>query len=222
MSDARGAFIRTENRLGPDHTIFTVPNSAPGPAVRLRSRYYQDILGLDAGQFVVLHSGSWWWKLQFGSIADVVKNWDDDAVLVFQGRLMNHLGDDASQPRMRISPAILPSGLLDYATSSAHVGLALYAASTANHREVGTASGKIALYMKNVLPVVTTAQPSLDWIEKEGCGVCVNDLSEIPAAVRRIRERYGQYCANVRRVYNERFDFRRAFEPVIERLERAR
>ena len=55
LSDARGAFIRNENRLGPDHAIFTVPNSAPGPAARLRSHYYQDILGLDADQLVVLH-----------------------------------------------------------------------------------------------------------------------------------------------------------------------
>ena len=222
LSDERGAYIREENHLGPDHLIFTVPNSAPGPAVRLRSHYYQDILDLDADRFVVLHSGSWWWRLQFASISDVVKDWDEDTVLVFQGRLMNHLGDDAPHAKMRVSPAVLPSALLDYATSSAHVGLALYAATTANHAQVGTASGKIALYMKNVLPVITTRQPSLEWVEQDGCGVCIDDLREIAGAVRRIRSRYDEYCANVRRVYDERWNFTRAFAPVLARVERGR
>ncbi len=222
LSDARGAYIRTENQLGADHEIFTVPNSAPGPAVRVRSHFYQDVLNLPPDRFLVLHSGSWWWQIHFSSIADVVRDWPADEELVFQGRLMKHFGNEEPPPRMHVSPAILPSGLLDYATSSAHVGLALYAATTANQSEIGTASGKIALYMKNTLPVVTTAQPSLSWIEEEGCGVCVQDVRDIAAAIARIRSRYDEYSANAARAYDRHFDFTTAFARVLERLDRGR
>jgi hypothetical protein len=219
LSEERAEFIRGENQLGAAHPMFVVPNSAPGPSVRLRSRYYQDALCLDSNQFVVLHSGSWWWRLQFGAVTDVTKDWDHDAVLVFQGRLQADV-EEGANPRVRFSQTILPSALLDYATSSAHVGLALYATSDVGHGRIGTASGKIALYMKNRLPVITTAQPSLEWIEREGCGVCVSDTAGIADAVRRVRSDYNEYCARIPRVYDARWNFARAFEPVMARLER--
>ena len=143
--------MRAENRLGAAHRVFVVPNSAPGPAARLRSHFYPDVLGLDASRFLVLHSGSWWWKLDFASVGDVAREWDEDTTLVFQGRLVDPQGLQ-SAARVRVSPAILPASLLDYATSSAHIGLALYQPTIANNREMGTASGKIALYMKNLPP----------------------------------------------------------------------
>jgi hypothetical protein len=219
LSEERAAFIRAENQLGDVHQMFVVPNSAPGPAMRLRSRYYQDALSLEPSQFVILHSGSWWWQRQFAAVTDVVRDWDGDAVLVFQGRLKSDSRRE-SDPRVRFSETILPSGLLDYATSSAHVGLALYSTADVGHGRIGTASGKIALYMKNMLPVITTAQPSLEWIEREGCGVCVTEISGIPEAVSRVKRDYDNYCARIPPVYEERWNFTRAFEPVMARFER--
>jgi hypothetical protein len=218
LSEARGEFVRRENRLGPAHQIYVVPNAAPGPAVRLPSRYYQDTLAIPADRFVVLHAGSWWWRDRFAAIEDIAKRWHDDAVLVFQGRMRDDSIVDPGDSHIRFSTAMLPSTLLDYATSSAHAGLALYDPATANHREVGTASGKIALYMKNALPVITTDQPSLRWIEREGCGVCISDLSQIGDAIRRIRADYAGYVQRVTRAYGEHFDFSRALAPVLERM----
>jgi hypothetical protein len=68
--------------------------------------------------------------------------------------------------------------------------------------------------------VITTAQPSLEWIEREGCGVCVSDTAGIADAVRRVRSDYNEYCARIPRVYDARWNFARAFEPVMARLER--
>jgi hypothetical protein len=220
LSAARGVLIREENRLPDDQPILVVPNSAPGPAERLPSHFFQDTLGIPFDTFVVLHAGSWWWKLEFGAVEEVARHWGPDVVLAFQGRLRDGaLAVPDHNPNIRFGSTLLPSTLLDYAVSSAHVGLALYDAKTANHREVGTASGKIALYMKNGLPVITTAQPSLAWIEREGCGVCINDVREIGAAVSRIREDYDGCVANVKRCYDQYFNFNRAFAPVLARLE---
>jgi hypothetical protein len=196
-----------------------VPNAAPGPAVRLRSHYYQDTLGIPCDAFVVLHAGSWWWRQRFGDVENIARDLDSDTVLAFQGRLIDRSLVTSEHPNLRFGSTILPSSLLDYAVSSAHIGLALYDTDSANHREVGTASGKIALYMKNALPVITTAQPSLAWIEREGCGVCIDDIHELGDAVRRIRGNYDSCVANVKRCYGKYFDFERAFAPVLTLLE---
>jgi len=74
LSGPRSAFIRDEDRLGPDHAILTVPNSAPGPARRLPSHYYQDVLGIPCSKRVLLHAGCWWCKLQFAEIDHVARD----------------------------------------------------------------------------------------------------------------------------------------------------
>lgn len=219
LTDERAAFIRTENALGAGHRIFTVPNSVPGPAVRLPSHYYQDTLGIAPEQCILLHAGSWWWKLGFAEIEDVVRGWQAHHVLVFQGRLLRHFAEPAPHPRLRFSPTVLPAELLDYAVSSADIGLALYDTQIVNNRLMGAASGKVTLYMKNALPVIVTAHSSFDWVEREGCGVLVGSLAELEAAVTRILGDYERYVSNVTRYYAEHLDFRRTFAPVLARLD---
>lgn len=218
LSEERAAFIREENRLGDGHPIYVVPNAAPGPARRLESHYYQDTLAIPRDARVVLHAGSWWWKRTFGDLERVPQRWSASTVLVFQGRLSNHLGPVATGDSLRVSSTILPGGLVDYAVSSAHIGLAVYDTATANNRRMGTASGKVLRYLKNALPVIVTRHPSFDWIESEGCGVCIDRLDDIEQAVERIWRRYGAYVSAVTHFYDAHLDFERTFEPVVARL----
>lgn len=218
LSDERADFIRRENRLGAGHQIFIVPNAGPGPARRLNSHYYQDTLSIEPAKRVVLYAGSWWWKRQFPALESAPQTWNGKTVLVFQGRVANHLGAPIAHPNVRVSDTVLPASLMDYAVSSATVGLALYDSATENNRRMGTASGKVLMYLKNMLPVIVTKHPSFDWIEREGCGVLIDSPDEIEAAVNRIWADYDQYTANVKRFYDERLDFTRTFEPVLDRL----
>lgn len=218
LSEERADFIRREHGLEDDHQIFVVPNAARGPARRLCSHFYQETLAIPDDRCVLLHAGSWWWKLRFRELEDVASRWGAGAVLVLQGRLPDHLGAPLATPNIRVSPAVLPAELLDHAVSSAHIGLALYDEATANNRLMGTASGKVGLYMKNALPVIVTAQPSFEWIEREGCGVLVSDVAAIPAAIDRIRDNYSVYVGRVQRVYDERLDFDRRFRAVAVKL----
>ena len=152
-------------------------------------------------------------------IEKVVQQWRGDTVLVFQGRNMNpKFGKNEFTTNIRFSMNVLPSYLLDYAISSADIGLALYDTNTVNHQNVGTAGGKIPLYMKNELPVIATYQKSLEWIESEGCGVCVRSLHDIEKARDKISEKYNWYVENVKRTYTKRLDFNKHFEPVYSRL----
>ncbi len=99
--------------------------------------------------------------------------------------------------------------------SSARTGLALYHDAKANDRLMGTASGKLCLYMRNALPVITTRLDCFAWLERERCGLRVGSVDEIPDAARAIEADYDTYVDNVRRFYAARLDFTRTFAPVL-------
>ncbi len=91
----------------------------------------------------MLHAGSWYWKLKFGAIEEITRHWSQEVVLAFQGRLRDRNLVAANHANIRFGTTLLPSTLLDYAVSSAHVGLALYDSGTVNHREIGLRPGRL-------------------------------------------------------------------------------
>lgn len=215
LSPERADFIRRENQLGPEHRIFTVPNASAGQAQRTTSHYFHDVLSLPPRQRILVHAGSLWWQ----GITDVVESaesWTSDWTVVFQIRFAANRNGWRDSTHVRFATGVLPASLLDYAISSATIGLALYDASKVNNRLMGTASGKVALYMKNGLPVIATRDGGFDWIEREECGACISHASEIPAAADRIWAKYDDYSANVRRRYDETMEFSSRFRPVAE------
>jgi hypothetical protein len=212
LSEDRAAFVRTENQLGADHPIFVVPNAVAGPSRRLVSRYFHDALRLPSERRVLLHAGSFWWK----SASDLLRataSWSGDWIVVFQGRFAQRNGWHDTE-HARIAADVLPSSLLDYAVSSACIGLALYDDTGANNRLMGTASGKVSLYMKNGLPVIATRAGGFDWLEREGCGVCISGIEDIPAAADRIWARYGEYARAAQRYYDDKLEFAARFDLV--------
>jgi hypothetical protein len=215
LSAERADFIRRENRLPDSHPVFVVPNATPGPAVRQASTYYRDRLRLGADARILLHAGSLWWP-RAKELATVGSTWSNGWTVVFQTRL--RLGDNGwhDSGRVHFAREVLPSSLLDYAVSSASIGLALYDESSANNRLMGTASGKVALYLKNGLPVIATRAGGLEWIEQEGCGVCVGDVREIPSAAERIWANYAETAAKAAAFHDRSLDFSTHFRAVAE------
>ena len=137
-------------------------------------------------------------------------------MVVFQGRYITSTNGWHDSAHVRLSRQVLPAALLNYAVSSASIGLALYDESRTNNRLMGTASGKVSLYMKNSLPVIATRAGGLDWIERRQCGVCVSSVDEIPSAADRIWADYDRYALNVRSYYDEALDFATRFQPVAQ------
>jgi hypothetical protein len=85
---------------------------------------------------------------------------------------------------------------------------------------MGVASGKLCLYMRNALPVITTRLECFDFVERERCGLRVGSAGEIPDAARAIERDYDAYVCNVRRYYAEHLDFAKTFEPVAAAVDR--
>jgi hypothetical protein len=218
LSTERAEIVRRENRLAPNHPIYVVPNSAPGPARQLTSHYFQDTLGIQADKRILLHAGGLWWKVA-DDLSRAVETWTGDWVLVFQGRNLAQISGRKDSQRVRFSQTVLPGGLMDYAASSSHVGLALYDNYSLNIRLAGTASGKVTLYLKNALPVIATAFESFKWIEREGCGICVESVNEVQIAAERIWADYEKYVSNVKRFYSATLDFQENFQQVAMKLQ---
>ena len=215
LSQQRADFIRQENRLGPRHRMFVVPNAEPGPSRRVPSRYFHDVLGLPSDRRILVHAGSLWWK-EAQALIESAQSWTNDWVVVFQGRFVAIASDWHDSAHVRFSQQVLPAALLGYAVSSASIGLALYDDSGTNNRLMGTASGKVALYMKTALPVIATRAGGFEWIEREQCGVCVSCVGDIPAAADRIWTDYARYACNVQRYYDESLEFATRFRPVAQ------
>ena len=219
LSRERAETIRRENNLPAEHPILVVPNSAPAPAVRLRSHYFADTLDLAPGTFIALHAGGLGWR-PTEELLQVAAGWGErDPMLVMQGRLHAQVAARRDEGRVRYARTTLPSQLLDYAVSSADVGLALYDARKLNDRVMGTASGKLNLYLKNALPVITTALDCFEFVERAGVGVRVSEVAEVPAAIERIRGDYDGYVRRARAFYDSKLDFSANFAPVIAALE---
>ena len=222
LSPDRADTIRRENQLPSDHPMVVVPNSAPAPAVRLRSRYFADALDLAPDTFIALHAGGLGWR-PTEELLRVAAGWgQSDPMLVMQGRLRAQVATRHDEARVRFARTTLPSQLLDYAVSSADVGLALYDDNKLNDRVMGTASGKLNLYLKNALPVVTTRLDCFDFVEREGIGVSITDMTEVPRAIETLRADYAGYVERVKVFYDAHLDFRKNFAPVMSALERFR
>jgi hypothetical protein len=220
LSSDRAAYVREANGLAADHPIYIVPNAAPGPAGRQASRYYPDLLGIPAERCILLHAGGMGWS-HVAALVESASRWgDDQPALVFQGRLPSEMHGREHRGSVWFSPITLPADLLNYAASSARIGLALYDDTKVNDRLMGTASGKLCLYMRNALPVITARQACFDWLERERCGVRVGSVDEIPDAARAIESDYDTYVCNVRRYYAEHLDFTRTFAPVLAAVDR--
>ncbi len=220
LSDDRAAYIRQLNRLSADHPIYVVPNSPPGPAEHAVSHYYQDLFGIDPRRPVLLHAGSMGWSPIQGLVKSAAEWGPDQPALVFQGRLPTEMESFEARGSVWFAQTSVPSDLLNYATSSAHIGLALYDDKKANDRLMGVASGKLCLYMRNALPVITTRLDCFEWVERERCGLRVGSVDEIPEAARAIERDYDAFVCNVRRYYAEHLDFARTFEPVAAAVSR--
>jgi hypothetical protein len=220
LSAERAVYLRNLHHLPESHPIYVVPNAPPGVSHRLPSHYYRDRLAIPNDRTIALHAGGMGW----GPLTELIgqaEGWNDpDApALVCQGRLPSQMRHREHRGGAFFLGESLPSQLLDYAVSSADVGLALYDARKENDRLMGTASGKLCLYMKNGLPVVTTRLPCFEWVETSGCGIRAGSVRDIRAAIQSAQDQRERLSLAAARYYAEHLDFRATFRPVAVHIE---
>jgi len=102
---------------------------------------------------------------------------------------------------------------------SCDVGIAWYNNISLNFSTAGQSSGKIATYLKFGLPVVANRYPSTEEaLAKPGCGICVDGMSEIAAALGEISGNYTFLSANARLEYERLYRFENYHQSIREFL----
>jgi len=224
----RAKVVVEDNRIRTDSVVL-VPCGARGPANPQKTDYLRRRFKLDSNTRIVLYAGGIS-NEEFRTLdlaRSAVRALPEDWTLVIHGWSsdsgeMQELRELAAHGRIIVSTDIVPYDELDQLLRSADIGVALYRNLGPNQYLIGSASQKLAHYLKCGLPVITSDFPSLrSVVDNYRCGVCISERltpQEISAAIDEIVSNYDDYVQRAIRCFSERYDFDCAFSPVIDRI----
>jgi hypothetical protein len=239
ISDIEGLIIQSRERadlflgdygLGRDLPLFFLPVTCTGAGSRTASSLLRERYQIPPSSRIALHLGGmndWHSSLEIARVFCTLPQW----ALVFQGNhnrgyLKRFRADsDVSQAaNIIVSDTFYPDlESLDPVIASADVGIAWYNDITKNFTSAGRSTGKIASYTKFGLPVMATRYPSFEAaVSATGCGVCVDEVGEIPDALARIASDYESFSAAALREYEATYRFESYRQPLIDFVARPR
>jgi len=224
FDETRAEMLRRDNSLTLG-SILCVPNASIGTPNQDRGMYFRDMFGIGEDKKIALYTGGISnLNLTYEHIAST-KMWPRDVVLV-----MHCWGSEIEMSKVRnfasrfnreiyFSSRMLRFNEVEKIYSSCDIGLALYGDQDLNHKYTGMASGKMFSFMKACVPIITNNTPSCKKaVEETGCGICIEEMSEIGIAIRQILEKESEFRANCEKHFRK-FSFDRNYINLIEVLE---
>jgi glycosyltransferase involved in cell wall biosynthesis len=230
--DIRGLIIQSreremlfcaDQRLPENVPVLHLPVTGRGPATTERLHRLHEKFAIPAHQGIAIHLGGanpYYSSLAIAEVFTKIEGWH----LFFQGNHLRGYGEEirALAKRSGARNIIVLKKFfgeieaLDRILMSASVGIAWYNDLNANFRSAGQSSGKITAYLKFGLPVIANRYPSTAAaVAEPGCGICVDGLDEIPAALERIAADYDEFSANARREYEKNYRFENYRQPIL-------
>ena len=207
------------------HDLVFVPHSnGITPPPTKKGNYFRKRWNIPDSHKVILFSGGFTDVNMVKELAWAAKNWDSKWVLILHGwkwqqDYMDTLQKAIDGKHIILSDEVIEVEQLDEVVSSADIGVALYKPVDQNFYNMGLSSGKIWLYLRCGLPVVTIDFPSLvDMVNDGRFGFCIHEPEEIKDAIRKILKDYSCYKKNARAYYKTKGDFLVAFQPVLDHL----
>ncbi len=209
LGEIRYKLLKHINKLADNHPYFIIANA---PSAKLASKpatdFYRKQFNLSKQNTIVLHSGGLQWKL----IQDLPSiNLDADTKLILQARMKNDLKFTSSA--ILISDTYIAyEDLISY-TKDADIGLLLYDENDPEEKRNGNTAGKLGLYLGAGLPIIGCNLKEFEWLEKENCGVRIENLSQLNEAVNKIKSNYNLYAANSKRIFENKFEYLKQYKP---------
>lgn len=204
--------------------ILTVPVSADGPIYEQKTACLRERFNLTENDRIILYAGfiSNWACCE--ELAKSAASWPKNRILIIHShgyydpaylkKVRKYEGENVKLSMDPVSYDALPSFL-----ASADIGIALYKDLGENFTMIGSASGKLAHYLKSGLPVIANDYPSVRRIiDTFECGVCIDSPHEIIDAMAKIFDKYEIMRRNAFICYEENYMFSRNFTKVIERM----
>lgn len=215
----RAKVLLDDNRISHQMRMLYVPISRMGGCTKRQSQSWRRRLGIRDDEIVILSHGMIADRRLCAELAHCAQTFSDAWVLVFHG-----FGDDETIKRIfeidRRGKVRLSLDLVDQKDEpeimgSANISLVLYQKYPDNDCLTGFSSEKLALSLQCGIPIIAFNYPSFHHIREQGCGILVDDLSEIPKAASQILTEYGHYSSRAHDAFNKYFRFEKNFEKVL-------
>ncbi len=205
------------NKIDYPHEHVILPNAPSGPAVHLRSNYFRDIFNIEDRKPILLFIGTIQWNLAKRLYEETKDYSDRDYHIIFHGRTLGLMGN-GDHPFIKVSTFPLPSALMNYAVSSADIGLALYDQSSTRESRNAFTGGKIGTYLKNELPIIAGNAVSLKVFEEQKVGIYWDGELEFDVVAKRAITNLKDLRQNIRDFYSKNFQYELFFESFRKHL----
>jgi len=214
------------NQTGADASrIALLPNAASGRTMSSKNDYLRKRYPASSGKVLILHAGGIGCAQQSLALAQAAESWGSDRYLVFHAHCRMEKEDyfqNFAKQMKSMTHSVLnnepvsPEGL-DEVISSSDIGIAWYDRKFLGYRAdlLGLAPGKVGRYLRNGIPVIAPNLPTVkEYIDKYRCGICVDSLDQIEAAIETIMAGYELFHQNALCCYEELWQP----EPYLETL----
>jgi hypothetical protein len=170
LGEERYQTQKEQNKIDFPHEHIVLPNAQAGNAVKLRSNYFRDIFNIEDRKPILLFAGTLNWNLARKIYEETRTYSDKDYHLIFQSRTLGMMGGN-NHSFIKISNIPIPSSMMNYAFSSADIGLVLYDKESLHETNNGITGGKIGTYLKNGLTLIAGSADNLKIFEEKKVGV---------------------------------------------------
>lgn len=227
QSREKELLFREEYTLPDNVPTLLLPVTYLQPSVKDKSAMLREKYGISDKNRIALHLGGiqeYFSCIELALTFSMLHNW----VLIFHGY---HFGGyikvlKKTLKKQNIKNVFISEEVyeqiedMDPLLMSCDLGIAWYNNVSLNFSTAGKSSGKISAYLRFGLPVIAKKYRStVEAIEETGCGVCVDDFSEIKGALKKIESNYDNYSINCRKEYDKVYWFANYKNDILKFLE---
>jgi len=218
----RGNVLLDDNRITRSTRMLYVPTSRMGRPVSWKSRCWRRQLGIEEDKIVIVSHGMIAEVRFCVELAELAQAFPDSWLLVFHGfgerSIIHRISNIDTKQHVRLSLDLVDLAKEPEVMRSADISLVLYQNETQNDCLTGFSSEKLALSLQCGVPIIAFNYPSYEHIRDEGCGILVDDLSEIPRAASKILADYANYSSRAYRAFEKYYRFETNFQKVLAAL----
>lgn len=221
---ARAKYLIEDNNLNASKIKY-LPVSSKEEIYTIKSDYLYKKLGIPISKEIVLYAGNIAPSTMVLEIAQSVKKWPENCVLVLHGWNRLSLRDKyikeiiklVDDKHIYLSADRVGFEELPKLLSSAKIGLLFYRNLGPNFYEIGSSCNKLVQYLRVGLPIIAIDFPSLkEKIDKSECGICVESPELIGCAIAKIMLNYKNYSQNAMNLYEKDYNFSKNFISILE------
>ncbi len=211
------------NGIGNQPRIY-FPVSALSTKRCSKTSYWHDRLGLSAEKRVILYFGML--DIPSRELSEIVTLWtafDRDLVLVLHGfgnpSNLKTIVEELNAPNVYISTDLVTEDEVPKLIAAADVGVCIYGNKTINNRLTAFSSLKIAQFLREGVPIVSSDNESYERLYSEFmCGESISSFGDLSSALRKILAHHDEYVKESRLAFDEIYSFEKNFQSLVQSI----